>query len=89
VIIICFPQGGIYLLHLVDQAAIGWAILIIGVFECIALAWVYGFEKMASDIEVMIAFRPSFWWSMMWKFVTPGLILVSECLRGGQHLCCS
>ena len=38
-------QGGAYMLQLMDTYCGGWAILIIGISECAAIAWVYGKSK--------------------------------------------
>ena len=36
------PQGGIYLLNLVDFSVGGFPLLFIGLIELIAINWVYG-----------------------------------------------
>ena len=38
----CDVQGGIYMLLLMDTYSATYAMLVIAVFECIAVAWVYG-----------------------------------------------
>ena len=39
----CFYfQGGFYLFNIVDNAAGGYPLLIIGLFEILSVSWVYG-----------------------------------------------
>ena len=44
-------QGGAYMLQLMDTYCGGWSILLIGLVECIAVAWVYG--KVFIIVKVM------------------------------------
>lgn len=37
-----FSQGGIYLLNLVDFSVGGFPLLVIGLFELMAISWIYG-----------------------------------------------
>lgn len=37
-----FSQGGIYLLNLVDFSVGGFPLLVIGMFELVAISWIYG-----------------------------------------------
>ncbi|XP_064650709.1 sodium- and chloride-dependent glycine transporter 1-like isoform X4 [Lineus longissimus] len=72
----CCSEGGMYLLQLWDNYAATYSVLIIGFTECVAISWVYGVERFMDDIHCMLkTHRPSIWWKIMWKFVTP-LILV-------------
>jgi len=42
----CDVQGGIYMLLLMDTYSATYAMLVIAVFECIAVAWVYGMSTL-------------------------------------------
>ncbi|XP_064624664.1 sodium- and chloride-dependent glycine transporter 1-like [Lineus longissimus] len=68
-------RGGFYMLQLMDSYAATYSVLMIGLFELIAIAWVYGADRFMNDIKLMTGNRPSIWWKIMWKFVTPLLML--------------
>jgi SNF family Na+-dependent transporter len=42
--IFCFGWG-MYMQNFLDQFLANWSLLIIGFFECVAIAWVYGLAK--------------------------------------------
>ncbi|ESO12934.1 hypothetical protein HELRODRAFT_188048 [Helobdella robusta] len=68
-------RGGSYLLQLMDSYSSGWGLLLIGVIECIALAWVYGCNRLYNDMEVMLGRKDVVWWKICWRFLTPAFIL--------------
>ncbi|KAK7506710.1 hypothetical protein BaRGS_00002185, partial [Batillaria attramentaria] len=73
-------QGGTYLLDLLD-IFVGFPLLLVGLFEFIAIVWVYGFHRLSEDIMLMmgdsaitrILYYGYFSWT--WLIVAPGLIL--------------
>ncbi|KAK2169497.1 hypothetical protein LSH36_9g04017 [Paralvinella palmiformis] len=67
-------QGGMYVLQLMDTYCASYTLLIVAVVELIALAWVYGYERLADNIEEMTGSKPSKFWMICWKFVTPSVI---------------
>jgi solute carrier family 6 (neurotransmitter transporter, glycine) member 5/9 len=83
--VVCFLIGliftthaGMYWLELVDNSSAGWAILTVGIVECICIGWVYGPRKFATDVSLMIG--PSFvnsvfyWYFIITiKFITPAM----------------
>ncbi|GFS19354.1 sodium- and chloride-dependent glycine transporter 1-like [Elysia marginata] len=71
----CITQGGIYVLQIMDWYCASFSLMLISLFECLALSWVYGTDNLFRDIELMIGYKPSFLWRYMWKFVTPCVIL--------------
>jgi len=70
----CTTRGGMYLLQLIDNYAATYSLLIIGLFECVTIAYIYGVDNFYKDIEMMLGHKPSIWWKIMWKFVTPALL---------------
>lgn len=54
-----------------------WSLLVIGIVECIMVSWVYGYDRFAGNIEEMIGHRPNMYWQVVWKFVTPTIMIVS------------
>ncbi|CAM1329462.1 SLC6A7 (predicted) [Pycnogonum litorale] len=69
-------RGGVYIFNLIDWYAGAWSLLFIGVIECVAVIWVYGYDKFTGNIEEMIGFRPNIFWKVTWKFVTPVLMVL-------------
>lgn len=72
-------QGGIYVLELVDYSVSGFPLLVVGFLECGCLCWVYGYQNFADDIEMMLGKKPSIYWQVCWKGLTPLIISVSYC----------
>ncbi|XP_060081370.1 sodium-dependent proline transporter-like [Ylistrum balloti] len=63
--------GGMYLLQLMDNYVGGWTLLIIGLFENICVAYVYGVNRFLKDIETMLGFRMIMWWKICWWVISP------------------
>lgn len=73
-----------YWLQLMDKYAANWSVLIIAIIECILIAWKYGSDRFLNDIQSMIGKQGRVWrmfWTVMWKFVTPVVLLVIFFLR--------
>ncbi|KAM5147737.1 sodium- and chloride-dependent taurine transporter [Mantella aurantiaca] len=65
-------EGGMYVFQLFDYyAASGVCLLWVAFFECIAVAWVYGADKLYENIEDMIGYRPGPWMKWSWCYITP------------------
>ncbi|XP_073431098.1 sodium- and chloride-dependent taurine transporter [Dendrobates tinctorius] len=65
-------EGGMYVFQLFDYyAASGVCLLWVAFFECIAVAWVYGADKLYDNIEDMIGYRPGLWMKWSWCGITP------------------
>ncbi|KAM5264546.1 sodium-dependent dopamine transporter [Ctenodactylus gundi] len=71
----CVTNGGIYVFTLLDHFAAGTSILF-GVFiEAIGVAWFYGVRQFSDDIKQMTGQRPSLYWRLCWKLVSPCFLL--------------
>ncbi|KAK7469919.1 hypothetical protein BaRGS_00036082, partial [Batillaria attramentaria] len=68
-------QGGIYVLQIMDWYCASFSLMLISLFECLAIAWIYGVDRFMKDIALMIGYEPHRIWIVMWKFVTPAAIL--------------
>ncbi|KAJ4451056.1 hypothetical protein ANN_02493 [Periplaneta americana] len=71
--------SGMYWLQLVDKYAANWSVLLIAIAECILISWVYGANRFLRDIQDMIGQQSRLWmffWTWMWKVVTPAALLV-------------
>ncbi|XP_055389681.1 sodium-dependent neutral amino acid transporter B(0)AT3 [Condylostylus longicornis] len=67
-----FAHGaGSYIFQLMDSFAGNFPLLIIALFECISISYVYGIRRFSDDIELMTGSRPSFYWMFCWKYLSP------------------
>ena len=48
-------QSGLYWLYIMDNAAAGWALMLTGLFETIAVSWCYGVKNLVNDIEARVS----------------------------------
>ncbi|XP_059149192.1 sodium- and chloride-dependent glycine transporter 1-like [Physella acuta] len=66
-------RGGIYLFQLVDWYIAAFAALSVGILECVIVGWIYGAEKMLSDVYFMTGRRPPYVFVLLWRFIVPAL----------------
>ncbi|KAF5303947.1 hypothetical protein FQA39_LY01732 [Lamprigera yunnana] len=67
-----FAHGaGSYVFVLFDNFSGNFPLLIIALFECIAVSYVYGLKRFADDIEMMTGSRPALYWLLCWKYLSP------------------
>ncbi|XP_063440085.1 sodium- and chloride-dependent glycine transporter 1-like [Mytilus trossulus] len=78
-------RGGFYLFELVDNSISGFPLLFVGLFECIAINWIYGYKQFADDIEMMLGKRPCFYWRFCWSFFTPLVLFVVIVFKAYQY----
>eukprot|EP00118_Oscarella_pearsei_P014222 m.120486 g.120486 ORF g.120486 m.120486 type:complete len:283 (+) comp37733_c0_seq3:994-1842(+) len=69
-------QSGYYQFQLFDIFSVNIPLLVSGLFECIALAWIYGINRFAADIERLSGSYPSKFWIYTWRFVLPIVLLL-------------
>ncbi|XP_053722264.1 sodium- and chloride-dependent glycine transporter 2 [Synchiropus splendidus] len=67
-------ESGMYMLQLVDTYAASYSLVIIAIFELVGISYLYGLQRFCDDIEMMIGFRPNFFWRICWAFVTPTIL---------------
>ncbi|KAJ8727719.1 hypothetical protein PYW07_001838 [Mythimna separata] len=69
----CF-SGGVYLFELLDWNTASWAILLIGMAECVAVSWSYGIGRAIKDLASMGMKHNKvlrFYWMAVWTVITP------------------
>ncbi|KAM7447968.1 hypothetical protein ABFA07_003876 [Porites harrisoni] len=71
----CVTEGGIYVFNLFDSFSAGLSLLFIVFLELIVVAWIYGAERFARDVEDMIGHPISKWWLICWKYLSPLMVL--------------
>ncbi|KAI8499080.1 hypothetical protein Bbelb_235330 [Branchiostoma belcheri] len=67
-------QGGMYFFQLVDFYAAAISIMIIALFEVIAISWIYGGNRLARNIEEMTGNKPWLYFIVCWYGLSPILI---------------
>ncbi|XP_048729154.2 sodium- and chloride-dependent glycine transporter 1-like isoform X2 [Ostrea edulis] len=63
-------EGGIYLLNLVDFSVGGFPLLVVGLFELLAISWIYGFNRFSDNIYAMLGTKPTKYWELCWKYIS-------------------
>lgn len=70
---IYYTQSGLHILDLVDYYGATFIAFNLVIFELVTFCYIYGVERMCKDIQFMLGFRPSIYWRICWKYLTPGL----------------
>ncbi|KOX81270.1 Sodium-dependent nutrient amino acid transporter 1 [Melipona quadrifasciata] len=70
------PNGGQFLLTLVDYYGTSFVVFILASFEITAVSWIYGIENFLDDVEFMLYKKTSSYWRICWFLITP-LILIT------------
>uniref|UniRef100_A0A665TH22 Transporter n=1 Tax=Echeneis naucrates TaxID=173247 RepID=A0A665TH22_ECHNA len=75
IISLMFAQpSGLYWVTLFDNFAGSVPLLTIGLFELLAVVYVYGIDR--SDLKFLVGHRPSIFWQVSWRLITPSIIVV-------------
>ena len=61
----CLSECGQYVLDLMDTYGAGMSVIIIAMFELIAIMWVYGVREYCRDIKAMLGFSPSWYFKVI------------------------
>ncbi|XP_028405479.1 sodium-dependent neutral amino acid transporter B(0)AT1-like isoform X3 [Dendronephthya gigantea] len=67
---------GYYIFQTFDDWSGSLPLVVIALFQCIAVAWVYGNDKFAEDIKLMTGKRPWIGWMVCWKYISPILLFL-------------
>ncbi|XP_037120688.1 sodium-dependent neutral amino acid transporter B(0)AT1-like [Syngnathus acus] len=68
-------NSGNYWLGLFDKFAGSIPLLTIGFFEMISVVYIYGIDRFNEDIEFMTGRKPNIFWQIMWRFISPLIVL--------------
>ncbi|XP_063293067.1 sodium-dependent neutral amino acid transporter B(0)AT2-like [Pelobates fuscus] len=79
--LIFVQRSGSYFVSMFDDYSATLPLIIVVIFENIAVAWVYGADRFMEDIQGMLGYRPWRLYKYMWKYVSllamMGLLLAS------------
>uniref|UniRef100_A0A3P8VQA4 Transporter n=1 Tax=Cynoglossus semilaevis TaxID=244447 RepID=A0A3P8VQA4_CYNSE len=77
IICLLFAQrSGLYWVTVFDSFAGSVPLLTVGLFEMVAIVYIYGVDRLNEDIKFMVGYKPSIFWQVMWRVVSPLIILV-------------
>ncbi|XP_033632370.1 sodium- and chloride-dependent glycine transporter 1-like [Asterias rubens] len=70
-------RGGIYVFELINWYSAWLSLMIVGMTECIAIAYFYGVKRFLADINQMLGYDIIIWWwyCFCWLFMTPAIII--------------
>ncbi|XP_033106887.1 sodium- and chloride-dependent glycine transporter 1-like isoform X2 [Anneissia japonica] len=95
VCVVCFflglplcMQGGIYVFELINWYCCWLSLMLVGMFECLVIGWVYGADRLLANTREMIGFMPRIWrlYQVAWRFVTPSIILAITIFSMNQYV---
>ncbi|CAO1338633.1 unnamed protein product [Diamesa serratosioi] len=80
VIYICalptMTYGGVYLVNFLNVYGPGLAILFVVFVEAAGVFWFYGVDNFSADIEQMLGKKPSLYWRICWRYISPTFLFV-------------
>lgn len=75
--VLMFAHGaGSYMFAIFDEYAGSFSLVLIALFELIAISYIYGLKRFCDDCELMTGKRPPFLILLSWRYISPILLLV-------------
>ncbi|XP_026534276.1 sodium- and chloride-dependent transporter XTRP3 isoform X2 [Notechis scutatus] len=68
-------RAGSYWFNIFNDYAATLSLLLIVLVETIAVCYIYGLKRFSKDLCVMIGHEPSWYWKVLWAFISPILII--------------
>ena len=72
--IIFTTRAGLYFLDIIDHFVTSFGLVLVGIFECIAVGWIYGAPKLREYINSVSHWKIGKWWDYLIKWVIPVLL---------------
>ncbi|KAM4711107.1 LOW QUALITY PROTEIN: sodium- and chloride-dependent GABA transporter 2-like [Anableps anableps] len=81
VCVVCFliglvmvTPGGLYVFQIYDHfSCSGASLLLLSIFQSLAIGWVYGAERFSGNIKDMTGYSPLPVFKLCWKYLTPAM----------------
>ena len=74
---IIFTTGaGLYFLDLIDHFITNFGLVIVGIFEAIAIGWIFGAEKLRTYINSVSDWKVGKWWNYAIKYFVPAVLII-------------
>ena len=69
-------NAGLYFLDIVDHFITNFGLVIVGIFECIAVGWIYGADKLRKYINSVSKRKIGKWWDFQIKYLIPLILII-------------
>ncbi|KAL7852755.1 hypothetical protein SRHO_G00185400 [Serrasalmus rhombeus] len=67
-------QGGLYVFQIYDHfSCSGASLLLLSIFQSVAIGWVYGPDRFSNNIKSMIGYLPPSTFKLCWRYLTPAV----------------
>ena len=73
--IIFTTRAGMYFLDLIDHFATNYGLVLVGIFECVAIGWVFGAPKLRRYINRDANWKLGKWWDISIKYICPIVLI--------------
>lgn len=70
-------QNGIYWFTIMDTYAASYSLIVSATLEMLAVSYIYGIDRMGSDIKMMTSKVLPVLFKHLWSYVTPAILLVT------------
>lgn len=74
-------NAGLYFLDVIDHFVSNFGLILVGIFECVAIGWIYGAERMRQYINSVSDWKLGKWWNYSIKYVIPIILSVLVVLQ--------
>lgn len=74
-------NAGLYFLDVIDHFVSNFGLVLVGIFECLAIGWIYGAERMRQYINSVSDWKIGRWWNYCIKYVVPLVLSVLVVLQ--------
>lgn len=64
-------RAGLYWLDIIDHWVNDFNIIVAGIFECIAVGWIFGAKNLREYMNEVTTLKVGKWWDLMIRIVTP------------------
>lgn len=69
-------MAGLYFLDIVDHFITNFGLVLVGIFECIAIGWIYKADKLREYINSVSKHNTGKWWSYTIKYIIPMVLIL-------------
>ncbi|MFH1917343.1 MAG: sodium-dependent transporter [Nanoarchaeota archaeon] len=74
--IIFATRAGLYFLDIIDHFITNFGLVLVGIFEAIAIGWIFGADKLRAYINSVSDFKLGKWWEISIRYITPILLII-------------
>ncbi|NOZ80440.1 MAG: sodium-dependent transporter [DPANN group archaeon] len=69
-------HAGLYFLDIVDHFVTNFGLVLVGLFEAIAVGWVYGARRLREYINSVSRWKMGAWWDHLIRYVIPAVLIL-------------